>query len=49
MSGARHLGGNGSDRLSLEIGVIAVAGDVAFIFGPEAVIALPDGDLRGDP
>ena len=37
VSCARHLGGNGSERLSLEIGVIAIAGDVAFIFGSKTI------------
>ena len=49
MDGARHLGGNGSQRLALEIGVIAIPGDVTLVFGSEAVVALPDGHLGGHP
>ena len=49
MRGARHLGGNGSQRLALEIGVVAIPGDVALVLGSEAVIALADGDLGGNP
>ena len=37
MNSARHLGGNGYQRLALEIGVVTVPGDVALILGPEAV------------
>jgi hypothetical protein len=49
MRGARHLRGNGGDCFSLEISVVAIAGDVAFIFGSETVISLPNGYLSGDP
>jgi len=46
---ARHLGGNGSQRLALEIGVVAIPGNVALVFGSEAVVALPDGHVGGHP
>ena len=46
---ARHLGGNGCQRLALEIGIVAISGDVALELGSEAVVALTDGDLGGDP
>ena len=49
MNGARHLGGNGSQRLALEIGVVAILGDVALVLGSEAVVALPDGHVGGHP
>jgi hypothetical protein len=37
MNGARHLGGNGSQRLALEIGVVAILGDVALVFEPLSI------------
>ena len=49
MNGARHLGGNGSQRLALEIGVVAIPGNVTLVFGPEAIVALADGDVGGHP
>lgn len=49
MRRARHLGGNGSERLAPEIRVVAIPRDVALVFGPEAVVALTNGNLGGDP
>ena len=49
MRGARHLGGNGGERFALEIGVVVIASDGALVFGPEAVVALADRDLRRHP
>ena len=49
MDGARHLGGNGSQRLALEIGVVAIPGNVALVFGSEAIVTLPDGHVGGHP
>lgn len=49
MCGARHLSGNSCQRLALQIGVIAVTCDVAFVFGSEAVVTLANSDLGRNP
>lgn len=49
MSCARHLGGNGCQRLAPEIGIIAILGDVALELGSEAVVALADRHLGCHP
>ena len=49
MCGARHLGGNRCQRLALEIGIVAITDDIALILNSKAVVALTDGDLRGNP
>ena len=49
MGGSRHLGGNGCERLAPQIRIGPVAGNVALKFVSEAVIALPDCDLSGEP
>lgn len=49
MQDARHPGGNSGHRLAAQIGIIAIPRDVAFEFMTEAVLALADGDLSGDP
>ena len=46
---ARHLGGDGLERLAPQIGIVPVAGYVALELGPEAVVALPDRDLASKP
>ncbi len=49
MRSARHLGGNGCERLALEIGIVAISRDVALVFGSKAVVGLADSNLGGDP
>ena len=49
MCSARHLGGNGCQRLALEIGIVAITSNVALILGFEAVITLANGDLSRNP
>ncbi len=46
---ARHLGGNGCERFALEIGVVPIFRDIAFVFFSKAVLLLADGDLGGHP
>lgn len=46
---ARHLGGNGGQRLALEVGTGPIPCDVALELVPEAVLLLTDGDLGGHP
>lgn len=45
MGDARHLGGDGGDRLAAEVLVVGILGDVA----AEGVLALPDRHLGGEP
>jgi len=45
----RHLGGNGSERLAPEIGIVAILCDVALEFVTEAILLLPYRNLAGDP
>ncbi len=49
MRAARHLGANCCQRLALQIGIVTISCDIALILGTEAVVALSDGDLGGDP
>jgi hypothetical protein len=49
MNGARHLEGDGGQRLALGIGVVRISGDVGLVLSSEAVIALPDGHVGGLP
>jgi hypothetical protein len=49
VSDAGDLGGDSCERLALEVGVVPISGDIAFILVPEAVLALPDGDLASQP
>ncbi|MEY2759889.1 MAG: hypothetical protein RIR33_3667 [Pseudomonadota bacterium] len=44
---ARHLGGNGGERLALEIGVVSILRDVALALFSKAVLLLANGDLSG--
>ena len=46
---ARHLGGNGCERLALEIGVVAIPRDIALVLGAKAIVALANGNLGGNP
>jgi hypothetical protein len=46
---ARHLGGNGCERVALEIGVIAISRDIALVFGAKTIVALANGNLGGNP
>ncbi len=46
---ARHLGGNGCERLAPEIRIVPILGDIALEFVTEAVLPLADCDLSGDP
>ena len=45
MRDARHLGGDGGDRLAAEMLVVGILGDVAAVARPEGVLALPDRRL----
>jgi hypothetical protein len=49
MGDTRHLGGNGSHRLTAQIGVVMVLGHVALELVAEAIVTLLDGDLSGLP
>ncbi|MBB3708652.1 hypothetical protein FHS67_004992 [Aminobacter aminovorans] len=42
-------GGNCGHCLAAQIGIVAISRDIAFEFVTEAVLALADGDLSGDP
>jgi hypothetical protein len=44
-----HLGGNCSECLATEIRAVAIPGDVTFELVAEAVLALTDGNLTGNP
>lgn len=49
MRRARHLGGIGSQRFALVIGIVAIASDVALVFGLKAVVASANCDLDCHP
>jgi hypothetical protein len=49
MCSARHLGGDSSQRLTLQIGIVTIACNVALVLGSETVVALANGDLRPGP
>jgi hypothetical protein len=49
MNNARHLGGDGDGCLASQILVLAVFGNMAAEAITEAVVALADGDLGGQP
>ena len=49
MCSARHLGGDSSQRLTLQIGIVTIACNVALVLGSETVVALANGDLCRDP
>ena len=49
MRDARHLGGDGGDRLAAEMLVVGILGDVAAVARLEGVLALPDRRLGGEP
>lgn len=49
MDDGRHLGGNCGNSIAAQIGIVAISRDVAFELVPEAVLALADGNLPGDP
>ena len=49
MNDASHLGGNCSERLSAEIRIVAVSGNVPIELVAETILALTNGDLSGNP
>ena len=49
VNNAGHLGGDRSQRLAPQIGIVPVSGDIALELVTEAVLALSNRDLAGDP
>ena len=49
MNDASHFGGNCGQRLSAQIRTVAVSGNVALELVAEAIVALSNGDLSGNP
>ncbi len=49
MRDARHLGGDGGQRLAAEMLVVAILDDVTSEVIAKAVLALTDGDLGRQP
>jgi hypothetical protein len=49
MYNTRHFSGNGCERLTPQIGIVPILGDVTLEFVAKGILSLRDGDLSCQP